>query len=346
MLPLGRLNRLRLDPVAWSPAAPSLPPAGTTPVPLLDRVQRWPLPRGKGPEDVAVDGDGRVVTGTASGEIYRFDSDGRATLIATTGGRPLGIEVLDDGRLLVCDAQKGLLRVDDSGRVEELLTSYEGKPLLLTNNAAVGGDGTIYFSDSSQRHRLASYRLDLIEHRGSGRLFRLDPASGSVDVLLDGLAFANGVTLLPGGSAVLVAETAGYRIHRVALTGEQSGQSSLFVDGLPGFPDNLSTGPDGTVWAPLPSPRDKVLDRLLPQPAVRGLIAANLPERLQPQPQRYSQLFGFDASGRLTHAADGPEGRFAMVTGARESDGWIYLSSLTEESIARIPVPSPLPVTG
>ena len=68
--------------------------------------------------------------------------------------------------------------------------------LRICNNAAVAADGTIYFSDSTQRFDLEYYTADLIEHSGTGRLLRRTP-DGEVDVLLDGLHFANGVALAP-----------------------------------------------------------------------------------------------------------------------------------------------------
>src|SRR4051812_38889882 len=68
-----------------------------------------PLPS-PGAEDVVVAADGGVYTGTEDGAVYRVELDGSAvTRVADTGGRPLGIEILGDGRLLVCDARRGML---------------------------------------------------------------------------------------------------------------------------------------------------------------------------------------------------------------------------------------------
>ena len=65
-----------------------------------------------GAEDVVVTPDGTVYTGTEDGALWALDPHtGSTRRIADTGGRPLGLELLDDGDLLVCDARKGLLRV-------------------------------------------------------------------------------------------------------------------------------------------------------------------------------------------------------------------------------------------
>lgn len=116
---------------------------------------------GPGAEDVLVATDGTVWTGTADGAIHALDPEGRSTrLVARTGGRPLGLEWLPDGRLLVCDAECGLLAVStDDGSVEVLVREVDGQLLRFTNNAAVGADGTIWFSDSSRHYGSASGSL-------------------------------------------------------------------------------------------------------------------------------------------------------------------------------------------
>ena len=65
-----------------------------------------------GAEDVVVSADGVVLTGTEDGAIWALDpATGSTRRVADTGGRPLGIELLPDGDLLVCDAERGVLRV-------------------------------------------------------------------------------------------------------------------------------------------------------------------------------------------------------------------------------------------
>ena len=137
-----------------------------------------------------------------------------------------------------------------------LSDSYGGSRFIFCNNAAVAADGTIYFTDSSTKFGFEHWRGDLLEHRPTGRLFRRDP-DGTLTVLLDGLAFANGVALAADESFVVVAETAGYALRRVWLTGERAGPAEPFGPTLPGFPDNISTGEDGNIWVAIASPRDR-----------------------------------------------------------------------------------------
>jgi sugar lactone lactonase YvrE len=297
---------------------------------------------GTGPEDVAVDGDGNVYTGVADGRILRLGPDGAARLVADTGGRPLGVEVGPDGDLVVCDAYRGLLRIDPvTGAVTVLVDSVDGEPMRLCDNAAVGSDGSVYFSDSSQRFTLAHWRADLMEHSGTGRLLRRD-RSGRVEVLLSGLQFANGVALAADESFVAVAETGAYRISRLWLTGPRAGEHDILIDNLPGFPDNLSTGTRGRLWIAIPSPRNPLLDWAQARnPLLRKAIWA-MPERLQPPPQPTAWVIAVDAAGQVVHDLQGRHG-YHMVTGVREHHGVVYLGSLTDDRIGAVPLPAESP---
>jgi sugar lactone lactonase YvrE len=304
-----------------------------------------PAPRllpigGDGPEDALLDDRGRVLTGLADGRIQRLDPDTAAvTTVTRTGGRPLGLEWLPDGRLLVCDAERGLLAVDltgVSGEPEVLIPA--GPALSLANNAAVAAAGTAYLSDSSRRFPLGRYLDDLYEHSGTGRLLRRDP-DGAVQVLLDGLQFANGVALAPDESFVLVAETGGYQVLRYWLTGPGAGDHEVFAE-LPGFPDNLSTAADGLFWVALPTPRDWRMDLLHRSPGrLRSLLAA-VPPRLQPPPTRTTWVLALDADGRVVHDLQDSTPGFFMATGVRADAGSLYLGSLVGSSIAQLPLPA------
>lgn len=314
-----------------------------------------PVP-GLGAEDVLVGPDGRVWTGTVDGAVIAVTPDGRSSeRVVETGGRPLGLEWLPDGRLLVCDAGRGLLAVDvhGTGAIEELVTQVDGAPMVFTNNAAVSADGTIWFSDSSRRWGVEVWKSDLIEHTRSGRLLRR-AVDGSVTTVLDGLAFANGVALLPDESAVLVAETALQRIRRVELSGglpvadhvvgsegsdAEPPAEQLFVADLPGYPDNISRGSDGLIWSAIASPPDPVLGVLQKAPQRVRDLALRLPDALKPTPKRTVRITAHDSGGSLVHDLCADATGWHMATGVREQDGRVWLGSLVEPAIAHIDVP-------
>lgn len=300
---------------------------------------------GAGPEDVAVDAEGRLITGTADGRILRLDADGRRLeLLADTGGRPLGIEIHPDGWLVVCDADRGLLRVDpDSGAVTSLVTGLDGQAFRFTNNAAIDSHGRVYFTDSSRRFGIDEFKGDLLEHTSSGRLLRWTPsgagsAAGDVEVLLDGLDFANGVALAVDESYLLVAETGGYRVRRLELTGADEGKSRVVIENMPGMPDNMSRGSDGIFWMAMPSTRNKLLDSLLSRPGVLRSAVWALPDSLQPDADRIVWVVGIDGDGTVVRNLFARDAGYHYVTGVREHDGALYLGSLAESAIAVITI--------
>lgn len=302
----------------------------------LDRPQLYRLPGGRGPEDVAIDASGRLVCGDEDGNLWRWPAgagpDQEPDLLATTGGRPLGIELdPSDGSLVVCDAYRGLLRVSTTGGVSALATEAAGRPITICNNAAIARDGTVYFSDSSHRFPLWAWKRDLIEHQPNGRLLAYRPSTGAAEVVATGLYFPNGVALTPDESALLVAETTTHRLLRIDLSG---GAVTELAD-LPAYPDNMSGVGDGTYWVALPSPRLAIEERLLPHPMLRRLVVF-LPDRLQPQPARYGLVAQVDSAGTVLRTLHGPAGRYTVITGVRQHGGALWLGSLTERAVARV----------
>lgn len=332
------MPKAQLQPRQWRPPVDRGLTAVFAPNCALADLQRWEVD-GSGPEDVAITADGTVFTGLSDGRILRLTPpEGAVTVVANTAGRPLGIEIDQDGTLIVCDAHRGLLRVDpDSGSITTLVDTVAGRRLLFTNNCAIASDGSIYFSDTSTRFPLEHFKGDLLEHSGTGRLLRWSPG-GDTEVLLDGLDFANGVALSTDESTVYVAETGGYRVRRLWLTGPNAGANDVLIDNLPGFPDNMSTGSNGVLWIAIASQRNALLDRLLPRPAILRTLVWALPDRLQPEASRIVFVIGVNDQGEVVHNLQAPGDRYHYVTGVREHDGWLYLGSLVDSAIARVPL--------
>ena len=288
-----------------------------------------------GAEDVLVGPDGTVWTGTEDGAIWALDpASGNTRRVADTGGRPLGLELLAGGDLLVCDAERGLLRVTPAGgAVEVLVDRVDGAPMKFCNNAAVAADGTIWFSDSSLHFGVAQWKDDFVQDTRTGRLIRRDP-DGTVTVVLSGLAFANGVALAADDSYVCVAETRARAVVRLWLTGPRAGERDHLVADLPGYPDNISRGSDGLVWVTIASPLDPLVERIGSAPLAVRRVVTKIPEALQPRPRRTIRVQAYADDGTLVHDVDVDHPGFHMVTGVREHHGQVWVGSLHEPSVA------------
>jgi sugar lactone lactonase YvrE len=292
---------------------------------------------GPSPEDVVLDDAGHVYTGLADGRLVRIDAaDGRLETVARLPGRPLGLELLGPGELLVCASDAGLLAVPlDGGRVRTLVDEFDGRRLGAVNNAAVAGDGTIWFSDSSTRFPVPEWRADLVQRTRTGRLLRRDP-DGTLTEVLGGLEFANGVALAADGSYVAVAETGARRVRRVWLTGTRAGQDDVLAEDLWGYPDNISLGSDGLIWVALPGPRMAALGVVQRMPGpVRGLLR-RVPERFQPAPDPAVGVVALDDAGRTVHQLTGTIDGLTMLTGVRETAGTLWFGNLTGDSVATL----------
>ncbi|MFB6722839.1 SMP-30/gluconolactonase/LRE family protein [Kribbella sp. NPDC056345] len=320
-----------IAPVRWTP-----PPADATRAPSTIEVATVAVP-GHGPEDTLIDEDGSVLTGLLDGRILRVAADGTAiSVLGDTGGRPLGLEWLPDGKVLVCDANRGLLTLDKDGRVTTLLAEIDGRPMRFCNNAAVAPDGTIYFTDSSTRFGFEHWKADLLEHSATGSVYRLTP-DGSLTRLAGGRAFPNGVALSADHQTLYWAETATYAVYELDL-GTPDAEPGVLAR-VPGLPDNISRGSDGLIWVTIGSPRNAFLDLLLPKPpALRKLVWA-LPDALQPKPADIIEIQAYDESGTLVHDLRGNHPDFRMPTGVRERDGKVWLASIGTTTIASFPTP-------
>ena len=109
---------------------------------------------GHGPEDITKGHDGWIYTGYEDGRVVRFDdrqTKESVELFANTVGRPLSLQFDQSKNLIVADAKRGLLSVSPSGQITVLVDQLDGEPLLFVDDLDIADDGTIWFSDASQR---------------------------------------------------------------------------------------------------------------------------------------------------------------------------------------------------
>lgn len=304
-----------------------------------------PLP-GNGPEDVVVDPDGQLWTGLEDGRIVRIaPGGGETTVVADTGGRPLGLHVARDGRVLICDSHRGLLALDPaSGRLDVLVESVGGRRLKFCSNVTETADGTIYFTESTSDFHFEHFTAPIVEARGTGGLYRLG-TDGTVTTLTDGLYFANGVTPTADESALVFAETQARRLSKYWLTGPQAGSVTPLAVHLPGMPDNLSTGADGRIWAALVTEANPALESLFPRAPIIRQVVWRLPERLQPQikPEVWAVAFDPD-SGAAVAGLRTQHPDFGSVTGLVEAAGKLWMGTISFGALAHVDLAATEPI--
>lgn len=332
---------ISIEPKAWTPpAAPSMEDGPYQVNTLLVGAKQISVAEfGNGPEDVALDTSSYIYAGLFNGKILRFQPDGTAPeVFANTEGRPLGLHFDTLGNLIVADAIKGLLSVDNQGNIKLLTKEAEGVPYNFADDLDIAQDGTIYFSDASYKFSVSNFKDDVMEHSPDGRLLAYYPSTKETKVLADQLYFANGVAVSPDQQFVLVNETTMYRVLKHWIAGPKKGQTEVFIDNLPGFPDGISSNGKGTFWLAMANPRNAILDKTLPHPFIRKMIF-RLPEFLHPKEVHYGMIFGLDMNGNVIHNFQDPSGDLAPITSVQEENGKLYIGTLTDDALGVIDAP-------
>lgn len=213
--------------------------------------------------------------------------------------------------------------------MDTLVSEINGRALTFCSNAVESSDGTIYFTESTDRFRYEYYKASVIEARAGGSLMQLG-TDGQVSVLASGLHFANGVTLTADESAVVFAESTARRLSKYWLTGPHQGSITPLVTELPGHPDNISTGRDGRIWVAMVSERNALSDWLSPRaPVIRRLLWRLLPYRLLPDVKSGAWVVGFDADdGRVLAQFRSTDPRFGLATGVVESGDRLWMGRI------------------
>lgn len=325
-----------VDALAWQPPAPVPMKGLLAPNEYLRKAELLAQGQIYGPEDTTVNSEGVIFAGTQDGYIVRVFPDGHVDNWLSTGGRPLGLVFDQEGNLIVADAWKGLLSIAQDGNITVLAREAQGIPFRFTDDVDIAADGRIYFTDASSRFHQPDYQLDLLEMRPHGRLLRYSPQTGEVEVLIGNMYFANGVAVAPDDDYVLVNETWKYRILRYWIKGPKAGQTEVFADNLPGFPDNLAVDEKGRFWVAFPTLRNASIDTLHPKPWLKELVA-KLPKSLQPAPQKYGLAVAFDPDGKVITSLHDTQGEHLQeITSVNPRDGYLYFGSLHNDRIGRL----------
>jgi sugar lactone lactonase YvrE len=348
-----------VEPVAWQApqdAGYSGPHAVNTRLANLNRIS---IGTQTGPEHVAVGTDGRLYAAVDGGRIVRMNLDGSGQqVIAQTGGRVLGFDFDASGRLIAADAMLGLLAVEPGAglpgaanamrRIEVLAdrVTVDGKddPIRYADAVVVAKNGKIYFTDASRRFGPKDWGgtfeasvLDIVEHSATGRVLEYDPATRGVRIVMNDLAFANGLALSADERSLFVAETGAYRIWSIPVDGRElsarkpdggaPGKARVLLANLPGYPDNLMRGMGGRVWVGLAKPRGAAIDRMSGLPFLRKMTM-RLPKSLWPVPPAYGHVIAFTEDGKVIADLQDPGGGYPETTGVAETADRLYIQSL------------------
>jgi sugar lactone lactonase YvrE len=175
--------------------------------------------------------------------------------------------------------------------------------------------------------------LDIIEQAATDRILEFDPATGVASIVARGLSFANGVALSLDEQHLFVSEAGRYRVWKNAVTAndldihQPSPQATVFLDNLPGYPDNLMRGLNGKIWMGLVKPRNPVADNMGDKPWLRALTL-RLPRALWPVLKACGHVVAFAEDGKVVADLQDWSGAYPETTAITEGKDWLYVQSL------------------
>ena len=198
-------------------------------------------------------GDARVLlwSDIPNNRMLRWDEEtGAVSIFRKPSGFANGNTRDREGRIVTCEhGARRVTRTEHDGTVTVLADRYEGKRLNSPNDIVVKSDGSVWFSDPTYGV-LGYYEGYRAEPELPTRVYRLDPASGELRAMIEGLAQPNGLAFSPDERTLYVVDSGSTprRIHAYAIDGERVGAGRLLIDAGPGTPDGFRVDVDGNLW--------------------------------------------------------------------------------------------------
>ncbi len=112
-----------------------------------------------------------------------------------------------EGRILTCEhATSRVSRSDGDGSYEVLVSHYKGLELNSPNDIVVRSDGSIYFTDPNSG-RGPRYGIEREQQLAFQGVYRLDPETGSLILLIDDFSKPNGLCFSPDETRLFINDT-------------------------------------------------------------------------------------------------------------------------------------------
>lgn len=188
------------------------------------------------PECLAFDTAGFLWAGGEAGQIYRIDTAGKVTTVATMGGFCAGLAFSPEGELFVCNTSLGIVRVQASGAFSVFAGHAGQHKLICPNYGLFDSAGNYYVTDSGNWKKKNGY------------LLRFTP-DGQGKILGGPYGYANGLALSADEKTLFMVESDTDRVLRFEI--ETDGAISppkVYAESVGRFPDGLALDADGNLY--------------------------------------------------------------------------------------------------
>lgn len=160
-----------------------------------------------------------------STNIFLSASNGPFTLNQTNG-----LAIDKEGYIYACDYGIGaILKISPEGKTKILADGFKDKKFNRPNDIVIDSQGNIFFTDPK------TYNKDTL----NGRVFKIEKSTNEVKMLIDGMAFPNGLAFSPDEQILFVSESAINSISRFDFVNGELKNKKNFITLPSGDPDGL-----------------------------------------------------------------------------------------------------------
>ena len=324
-----------IKPLAWRPQTKPLFEGTTKLNNELATVTKIDLGGWVGAEDIIFDSLGNLYCGVhkaendfSDGKILKINSEGKIEVFYNAGSWVAGLHFDKQGNLIALSHRQGLISISPEKKVTELANKdNQGRRFFIPNGLDIDSKQNIYFTNTSYQspYTIKYGRKLILEMKPNGGLYQYNPSTKEIKTLIEGTYFGNGVVISKDESFLLMVETTKYRILKYWLQGEKAGETEVFMDNLPGFPNGISIREDGTFWLGFTTKRNDELDKIHPKIGMKKIIYG-LPNFLQPKQDKFGMVMHLSENGEILNAFFDATGIVMPEAGSvKEQVGFLYM---------------------
>jgi gluconolactonase len=217
-----------------------------------------------------------------------LEDDNHLSVFRSPSYNSNGNTVDREGRLLSCEhGGRRVVRTEHDGTITVVADRYNGKRINSPNDVVVASNGSIWFTDPTYGSggNYEGLKAELEQDKHS--VYRVDPQSGNVTMVIDDFTQPNGLCFSPDEKKLYIIDSgithggpAHIRSFDVDIATGKVTNGKIFAEGFaPGLTDGVRCDVEGNVWCSMGWADPKEDGVRLPfrrRPARQNPLAGNL----------------------------------------------------------------------